>query len=1036
MSNREELTRQAEKCLRQGRVDEAIALYQDLAELTPVDWGCVKQLADLLERAGQREGAARQFARWADYLFAEGFHSKAAALYKKVLKLEAFDEHALWQLAEVSVALKLRADARVAYQRVLDIRQRRGDTAGAAAARERLAELDLAAPTAAANPSVVPLVYATPEPSVVPDTPTAVAASVPAEAVVPSTASAAANALAPAPVDPPPPVQPPPESSAERLARLRREAADADARQASDAEDIWLAVLDADPADASLRMRLVQAGLDRGDLDAASRLASRLEGSDDGALALLIELGWRQCRPDAVDRLVTDRIQAGSSAASLQHSLEALAARDPHVVRAALASAVAAWVARAQHAQASSALEHGAARGWLSTALHLRWVEVCQSANLPALSQAQAALVRAYVAERRLDEARNIAEDLFVRDRGVGPARGALVDVLAQQGVADPHQVLADLLAPPAAQVSDDRVETIVDLDALGTDFDSDAWMLETMPPVADAPFGVEAAPAEPGVGTELLATHAVEPVVFEPPVAVAAADVASLPASAPAPTPAPAPAPAPVSAAHAVSAPMVPSFDWADLLGRDVAGVMAAVEATPVEPAPIVAIESPPVLVEEIAAPEPDLAAAWESMPVAEPDPVPVLASDPAAAVEDRPVAEPDPQPASAAAPESEPEPVVQLEVDAPATDAPRIGDLSGQPFFEEAPPLQPSFSMPSSWLSGTHVPLSDDALRRRLPGDDFFFTDDATPPRWAAPPLRAAVAGAPTPPVIEPSVSREPQELPVPAPAAEPVVVDHVFEAIAPPILHDHEVAEVDLSVAGVGHDEPAADALLIDADDEVDLTQLLEELKQWDPALPEMRRETPAAPPAESLVLPPAEPVVLPPVEPVALPQIEHAWTQMDDALPEPVAAPPGDAREELDAVFADLQRHGDERAVAEQQLAAGRVFLAAGLASEAARAFERASAEPRARFEASLSLGDLHKSRGQLLEAVGWYEQAAMAPVPDAAVKRPVLYDLVESLEALGETDRALGVLLDLLSQVEDYRDARARLDRLLRVDAGG
>jgi hypothetical protein len=53
-----------------------------------------------------------------------------------------------------------------------------------------------------------------------------------------------------------------------------------------------------------------------------------------------------------------------------------------------------------------------------------------------------------------------------------------------------------------------------------------------------------------------------------------------------------------------------------------------------------------------------------------------------------------------------------------------------------------------------------------------------------------------------------------------------------------------------------------------------------------------------------------------------------------------------------------------------------------------------------------------------------------------VKRPVLYDLAESLEALGESDRALGVLLDLLSQVEDYRDARARLDRLLRVDAGG
>ncbi len=137
MSTREELTLQAEKCLRLGRVDDAIAHYRDLAHLEPVEWGVVKQLADLLERAGQREGAARQFARWADHLFAEGFHAKAAALYKKVLKLDDADEHALWQLGEVSIALKLRGDARVAFQRVVDLRQRRGDEAGAAIARQR-----------------------------------------------------------------------------------------------------------------------------------------------------------------------------------------------------------------------------------------------------------------------------------------------------------------------------------------------------------------------------------------------------------------------------------------------------------------------------------------------------------------------------------------------------------------------------------------------------------------------------------------------------------------------------------------------------------------------------------------------------------------------------------------------------------------------------------------------------------------------------------------------------------------------------------
>src|SRR5690606_26673939 len=100
------------------------------------------------------------------------------------------------------------------------------------------------------------------------------------------------------------------------------------------------------------------------------------------------------------------------------------------------------------------------------------------------------------------------------------------------------------------------------------------------------------------------------------------------------------------------------------------------------------------------------------------------------------------------------------------------------------------------------------------------------------------------------------------------------------------------------------------------------------------------------------------------------------------------------------------------------------------------FERASGEPRTRFAAAQALAELHRSRGQMDEAVRWYEAAAEAPVPDAADRRAVLYDLAESLEARGEHERALGVLLDLLSQVEDYRDARARLDRLLRVDAGG
>jgi tetratricopeptide (TPR) repeat protein len=231
------------------------------------------------------------------------------------------------------------------------------------------------------------------------------------------------------------------------------------------------------------------------------------------------------------------------------------------------------------------------------------------------------------------------------------------------------------------------------------------------------------------------------------------------------------------------------------------------------------------------------------------------------------------------------------------------------------------------------------------------------------------------------------------------------------------------------------PHEDVEILLADDEVDLTQLLEELKQWDPVLPEPRvRQQPAAPADVAAVTGHAEATLVSAVPAAASVAPAGATTHAEQRWPD--APSPAGGAAELDALFADMQGHTDDRVVAEQQLAAGRVFLAAGLISEAARAFERASLEPRSRFAATLALAELHKSRSQLLDAVGWYEQAAMAPVPDAAVKRAVLYDLAESLEALGETERALGVLLDLLSQAEDYRDARQRLDRLLRVDAGG
>ena len=433
MSNREELTRQAERSLRLGRVDEAIAQYQELAYVAPIDWGVVKQLADLLERAGQREGAARQFARWADHLSVEGFHSKAAALYKKVLKLEPADEHALWQLGEVSLLLKLRADARLAFQRVAEIRQRRGDAPGAAAARERLASVEGMAVMLGAMPpgpsaAPVPAPVATPvvpSPAVMTPVPTFAAAQAPAVTpAVSQSVMAAAPVIAPvqapavAPILPAPltvatapTVEPalgggvptqarivaPPETASERRARLRREAETADARGDRDADAAWLAVLDADPADAALRLRLVDTAIERGNLDVASRLSAALDAVDDASFVALVDLAHQGNRVGEVERLMADRIHAGGQPAYVLGLIDALSARRPRAARMALAAAIGAWTNAGHHGHAVAAFEAAQGRGLLTTAMYLQWVEICVDAGLPGLSRAQLALAGAYL---------------------------------------------------------------------------------------------------------------------------------------------------------------------------------------------------------------------------------------------------------------------------------------------------------------------------------------------------------------------------------------------------------------------------------------------------------------------------------------------------------------------------------------------------------------------------------------------------------------------------------------------------------------
>ncbi len=134
--------RNAEKLVRQGRVEQAIAAYLRVVEDDPSDWNTANALGDLYVRDAQSDKAIEQFTRIADGLRENGFLSKAAALYKKVLKITPDNEHAQLQAAEIAAAQGVLVDARSYLNALADRRRKRGDRRGAAAVVVRLGSLD------------------------------------------------------------------------------------------------------------------------------------------------------------------------------------------------------------------------------------------------------------------------------------------------------------------------------------------------------------------------------------------------------------------------------------------------------------------------------------------------------------------------------------------------------------------------------------------------------------------------------------------------------------------------------------------------------------------------------------------------------------------------------------------------------------------------------------------------------------------------------------------------------------------------------
>jgi len=117
--NKQKVLSAAEKCVQQGKLQNAISEYEKVLKADPKDLTVMNTVGDLYSRLGEQDKAAECFKSVGDAYAAQGFTVKAIAMYKKLSKLKASMECVL-RLAELYTQQGLFNDARAQYLQVAE----------------------------------------------------------------------------------------------------------------------------------------------------------------------------------------------------------------------------------------------------------------------------------------------------------------------------------------------------------------------------------------------------------------------------------------------------------------------------------------------------------------------------------------------------------------------------------------------------------------------------------------------------------------------------------------------------------------------------------------------------------------------------------------------------------------------------------------------------------------------------------------------------------------------------------------------------
>ena len=139
--NKQKVLSAAEKCVQQGKLQNAIAEYEKILKHDAKDLTVLNTVGDLYSREGDTDKAAECFKNVGDAYASQGFTVKAIAMYKKLSKIKASMECSL-RLAELYTQQGLFNDARAQYLQVAEEFLKTGQLDQAVKIFEKTLEMD------------------------------------------------------------------------------------------------------------------------------------------------------------------------------------------------------------------------------------------------------------------------------------------------------------------------------------------------------------------------------------------------------------------------------------------------------------------------------------------------------------------------------------------------------------------------------------------------------------------------------------------------------------------------------------------------------------------------------------------------------------------------------------------------------------------------------------------------------------------------------------------------------------------------------